>query len=208
MRRLRSHRSSGRQSAGDRRRLHSPKPSAMKKFRPLILVPATLCFAAAHCSTPAASGEVRVSDRAALARALADAGPGTRILMGPGDYPGGLQLSGRHGAVGNPIVIASADPAKPARFVGGGSALHLSDVSHVELRDLIITGATGNGLNIDDGATAESPSHHVTLRNLTVTDVGPGGNRDGIKLSGLDDFRVEGCTVERWGEGGSGIDMV
>jgi hypothetical protein len=41
-----------------------------------------------------------------------------------------------------------------------------------------------------------------------VTDVGPTGNRDGIKLSGLDDFRVEGCVVERWGSGGSAIDMV
>jgi hypothetical protein len=38
--------------------------------------------------------------------------------------------------------------------------------------------------------------------------VGPKGNRDGIKLSGVTDFRVEGCTLERWGAGGSAIDMV
>jgi hypothetical protein len=38
--------------------------------------------------------------------------------------------------------------------------------------------------------------------------VGPGGNRDGFKLSGVDDFEVEDCTFERWGTGGSGIDMV
>ena len=43
---------------------------------------------------------------------------------------------------------------------------------------------------------------------MVVRDIGPTGNRDGIKLSGVDDFRVEGCTVERWGSGGSGIDMV
>jgi hypothetical protein len=46
------------------------------------------------------------------------------------------------------------------------------------------------------------------LHGLTVADVGPDGNRDGIKLSGLDDFRVEVCHLERWGSGGSGIDMV
>jgi hypothetical protein len=46
------------------------------------------------------------------------------------------------------------------------------------------------------------------LRNPVIRDVGPTGNRDGIKLSGVDDFRVEGCTIERWGSGGSGIDMV
>jgi hypothetical protein len=41
-----------------------------------------------------------------------------------------------------------------------------------------------------------------------VRDVGPGGNRDGIKLSGVKDFLVSGCTLERWGDRGSGIDMV
>jgi hypothetical protein len=44
---------------------------------------------------------------------------------------------------------------------------------------------------------------------LTVRDIGPEGNRDGIKLSGVADFRVERCVIERWGTGGgSGIDMV
>jgi hypothetical protein len=43
---------------------------------------------------------------------------------------------------------------------------------------------------------------------LKVSDVGPQGNRDGIKLSGVADFVVEQCTVERWGANGSGIDMV
>src|SRR6185295_6848225 len=39
--------------------------------------------------------------------------------------------------------------------------------------------------------------------------VGPGGNCDGIKLSGVDEFRVASCTVEGWGTGGgSAIDMV
>jgi len=39
--------------------------------------------------------------------------------------------------------------------------------------------------------------------------VGPQGNHDAIKLSGVVDFRVEGCVIERWGTGGgSGIDMV
>jgi Right handed beta helix region len=48
----------------------------------------------------------------------------------------------------------------------------------------------------------------LVLLRLRVSDVGPRGNRDGIKLSGVEDFRVEGCTVERWGDGGSAIDMV
>jgi hypothetical protein len=63
-------------------------------------------------------------------------------------------------------------------------------------------------VNLDDGGTPETPSHHVTLRGLVVRDVGPEGNCDGIKLSGLEDLRVEGCTVERWGRGGSAVDLV
>lgn len=165
------------------------------------------CLPLAACSG-AAPGEVRVSDAAGLARALQGAGPGTRILLQPGEYRGGVSILNCRGEAGRPVVIASADPANPARISGGGSGLHLSEVAHVELRDLVLTGATGNGLNIDDGGTPDTPSHHVTLQNLRVLDVGPEGNRDGIKLSGLDDFRVENCTVERWGEGGSAIDMV
>ncbi|HEX6983910.1 MAG TPA: right-handed parallel beta-helix repeat-containing protein, partial [Planctomycetaceae bacterium] len=81
-------------------------------------------------------------------------------------------------------------------------------VSHIELHDLVITKSDGNGINVDDGGTPETPSRHVLLRGIVVRDIGPEGNRDGIKLSGVEDFRVESCTVERWGERGSGIDMV
>ena len=54
----------------------------------------------------------------------------------------------------------------------------------------------------------ESAPPHVVLHGLTVHDIGSDRNHDAIKLSGLDDFRVEKCIVERWGKKGSGIDMV
>jgi hypothetical protein len=113
-----------------------------------------------------------------------------------------------HGRPGAPIVIAGADRKRPPVIRGGAAAFQFSDVTYLELQDLALTGGTGNGLNIDDGGTFETPTHHVTLRRLHVTDVGPRGNRDGIKLSGLDDFQVLDCMVERWGDGGSAIDMV
>jgi hypothetical protein len=43
---------------------------------------------------------------------------------------------------------------------------------------------------------------------LRISDIGPRGNHDGIKLSGVDDFTVVDCHVERWGSSGSAIDMV
>jgi len=126
----------------------------------------------------------------------------------PGEYEGGLYFSNVRGEPDQPIVLAGADPNHPPVIRGAGECLHLSDVAYVELRDLVLTGASGNGLNIDDGGSFDTPAHHVVLRGLKVTDIGPEGNRDGIKLSGLDDFRLEQCVVERWGEGGQGIDMV
>ena len=86
--------------------------------------------------------------------------------------------------------------------------MHLTDPAYVELHDLVISKARGNGLNIDDGGSYDTPAHHVVLRRLVVRDVGSDGNHDGLKLSGLDDFTVEECTVERWGKRGSAIDMV
>lgn len=150
---------------------------------------------------------VVVRNLATLRQALATAGPGTRVLVAPGQYEGGFYAENVRGAAGKPVVVAAQDPARPPVFHGGKGA-HLSDVAYLELRDLVFDGATANGLNIDDGGSYATPSHRVVLSRITVRNVGPRGNRDGIKLSGVDDFRVEGCVLERWGDGGSGIDMV
>jgi hypothetical protein len=160
----------------------------------------------AHSNAPAATIPVR--DRAALEKAVAGAKPGDRILLAPGEYRGGLYFPGLQGRPNAPIVIAAADRNRPPVIRGGTNNLHLPDAAYVELSDLILAGGTGNGLNIDDAGSFETPAHHITLRRLRVTDVGPRGNRDGIKLSGVDDFQVVDCVLERWGDGGSGIDMV
>lgn len=151
---------------------------------------------------------VKVNSAASLRAAVAAAKPGTRILLAPGTYPGGFQFSQVQGAPGQPIVIGAEDPTQPPVLQGGANGIQLSDPAYVELQDLVITGATGNGLNIDDAGTFDTPAHHIVLRRLRITDIGPSGNRDGIKLSGVIDFTVEHCTLERWGNGGSGIDMV
>ena len=152
--------------------------------------------------------EVRVSTIAELRAAIAEAKPGGAILIAPGEYPGGLSIRELKGEADRPIRLKGEDPAHPPRFTGGSFAMQLSQVSYVELHDLTVVGASDNGINIDDGGILDKPSHHLLLRGLTVQDIGPRGNHDGIKLSGIADFRVEDCTLIRWGEGGSGIDMV
>jgi len=151
---------------------------------------------------------VNVASVADLQRAAAAAKPGTRIRIAAGTYAGGVHLVGLSGTPGRPVVLEAADPAEPPVFEGGGSGLQLSDPVYVEVVGLTFRGQRGNGVNIDDGATPATPAHHVTLRRLTVQDIGPDGNCDGIKLSGLNDLRVEGCVVERWGRGGSAVDLV
>ncbi len=182
--------------------------------QPLQLVPLGAVLAIVGLLFPFAAADaqgtdVRVRDAASFRQAVGRAKPGTRILLEPGVYAGGFHFSNLHGESNAPIVIAAADPARPPMFQGGGVAMQLSRPAFLELSDLVVTNMSGNGLNIDDGGVYESPAHHLVLRRLTVRDVGPGGNHDGLKLSGVADFRVEGCVIERWGTGGgSAIDMV
>ncbi len=175
-------------------------------FRPCLLI-AFAVTALAGGVAPVAAESVRVANRTELVQALRQAGPGSEIIIAPGEYAGGLSQRDLRGSPEQPIVIRAADASKPPVISGGASGLHLSSPQHVELRDLVFIGASGNGLNIDDGGAAGS-ARGLALKELVVRDVGPDGNRDGIKLSGLDQFRIENCEIRQWGSGGSAIDMV
>ena len=154
-------------------------------------------------SRPAA---VAVADDAALRQALAGAPAGRRIVLAPGRYRPGVYARGLRGTADRPIVIEAADANNPPVFEGGPAGLHLSACAHLTLRNLVVRGQSGNGINIDDGGDPAAASHHVTLEGVRVSDVGPKGNRDAIKLSGVDDLVIRNCTIEGWG--GEGIDMV
>ncbi len=175
-------------------------------------LPAVICVGLSMIVARAA--DVAVSNAAELRAAVAAAQPGTRVLLAGGIYAGGFHFTNLRGEPGRPIVLAAADPKNPPVFSEAKTGLHLSNPASVELRELATAPLSDNGLNIDDGAPApsgegEQRTHHITLRGLRVMDVGTTGNQDGIKLSGVWDFRVEACTIERWGRGGgSAIDMV
>src|SRR6185503_10558721 len=117
-------------------------------------------IAAVLVSSGLTDDSVLVRNNQELRDAAARARPGTVIRVAAGEYHGGLELAGWRGEPGRPIVLAAADPKEPPVFRGGGSALHLIDAEHVELRDLVVAGATGNGINVDDGGSFETPSHH------------------------------------------------
>lgn len=175
---------------------------------PGLLMFGIVAFAAAASFGKPDPGIVRVTTRNELVDAVNLASPGTQILVAPGEYRGGLSFTGLRGVQRKPIVIGAVDPANPPKILGGASGIHLRDVAWIELRNLILSGATGNGLNIDDGGDLDKPASRVVLSGLVIRDVGPKGNHDGIKLSGVDNFTIEKCVVERWGDSGSAIDMV
>lgn len=166
---------------------------------PLLLLVTTVAL-------PSSAADRAVRNAAELRAALAGAKAGTTILIAPGEYGSGFDLRGVAGTAAAPIVIRGADPQRPPTFTGGRLAWAVSDCSYVTLKGLSVRGSTGNGLNVDDGGTADTPAHHITIEDVTVSDVGPRGNLDGLKMSGVDDFVVRRCRFEGWG--GSAIDMV
>jgi len=152
------------------------------------------------------AAEVLVRDSSQFQAVVRELTPGTTIVLAPGTFQGNIYVQGAAGMQEAPIVIRGADPNDPACFAGGGQAIHLADCSHLILRNLKVTGFPGNGINIDDGGSFETPAHHITLENVTILQTGPEGNHDALKMSGVDHFTVRRCYFEGWG--GSGIDMV
>lgn len=148
----------------------------------------------------ASQAVVRVDSVPALRQALANAKPGTTILIATTIYDQPLYAENIHGTAEKKIIIRGADPGRKPQFKNW----QLSSVSHLEISHIQFVGARSNGLNIDDGGKG-SASHHIRIHNVTVADL-PKGNHDGIKLSGVEDFSIEESTIMRWG--GSGIDMV
>lgn len=104
------------------------------------------------------------------------------------------------------LTIEAAHPAKPPLFVGGANAWQFSRCAGLTLRNLACRGQTGNGFNLDDGGPDKGDVPGITLENLSVSEIGPDGNCDGIKCSGLAGLTIRGCTVEGWG--GQAIDLV
>jgi hypothetical protein len=150
--------------------------------------------------------DVAVRDAAELRTELGRAEPGTTITLAPGDYGNGVYVRKLRGTKDKPIVIAGADAEKPPHFSGGTHAFHFSGCQYVTLRNVKVTRASANGINADDAGDTENPSTGMVFENLAIEEIGPRGNRDGLKLSGIDEFAVRGCTFSGWG--GSAIDMV
>lgn len=142
-----------------------------------------------------------------LQLAAAQAQPGDTILIREGTYSGGDYMENLKGTAGAWITIR-AHQNENILFQGGSQAFHLTDPAYLRIEGLTFNGQTGNGVNIDDGGTYETPAHHLIISNCTWSGMNATGNNDELKLSGLDDFTIIDCDFLNGATGGSLIDMV
>jgi len=149
----------------------------------------------------AAADVIIVRDGVSLRTALLGLKPDTTLKIAPGDYPGGHHVSGVE-----KLTVEALDPEKPPHFKGGANAWHFSRCNDLTLRILRISGQTGNGLNLDDGGDLANPTTGITIEHVEISNIGPYGNHDGIKCSGVDKLTIRDCTITGWG--GQGIDFV
>ena len=132
---------------------------------------------------------------------------GDTVIIHAGTYTGTFFISNLAGTPTNPILIEGAS-GENVVFSGGAESFHFSDISYVSIRNITFQNQTGNGMNIDDAGTFNSPSHHIIIRNCTFRNISASGNNDLLKLSGVDDFEIADCTFLNGASGGSGVDMV
>lgn len=170
-------------------------------MKPLLAVLVALIpLFALHAAEPAGQVVV-VRDAGQLRSALGALKPGTTLKIGPGEYPGGQSMRG----VAR-LTVEALDPKNPPHFKGGSGGWHFSQCDGLTVRNLRISGQRANGLNLDDGGQAAKPVRGVTIERVEISDIGPRGNHDGIKASGITGLTIRDCAVSGWG--GQGIDLV
>jgi hypothetical protein len=144
---------------------------------------------------------------ASLQVAAVDARPGDTLLFMAGTHTGGSYISNLQGRADAWIVITGPASGE-ARITGGSTALQFSDPAFLKIRGLVFEGQTGNGVNIDDAGSMDTPAHDIIIEQCTFRDINATGNNDLLKMSGVDDFVVRDCVFLNGSPGGSMIDMV
>lgn len=150
-------------------------------------------------------GTGRQFDRIGSAATVAK--PGDTIIIKPGAFMGNEVINNLKGTSDQWIIIA-AEVSGKSIFIGGSSALHFSDPEYVVIDGLTFDMQTGNGVNIDDGGSYETPASNIIIRNCLWEGIDASGNNDELKLSGVDDFEIRDCIFLNGSKGGSLIDMV
>ena len=142
-----------------------------------------------------------------LNAAAAAAQPGDTIVFVTGVHAGGAHVSDLKGTADKWIVLRG-DGDKGSIIRGGSNAFQLTDAAYLRIEGLVFEAQTGNGVNLDDGGTYDTPSHHIVIDTCEWRSINATGNNDMLKMSGIDDFVISNCSFSNGAAGGSMIDMV
>ena len=142
-----------------------------------------------------------------LTQAVAVTVPGDSIIIHQGSYPGGLSFVNLQGTAVKHIYIMSV-PSETVIFTGGANSWQMTDAAYILIKGITFQHQTGNGFNIDDGGSYNTPSHHIVFDSCTFRDIKATGNNDLLKMSGVDFFEIRRCAFLNGAAGGSGIDLV
>lgn len=147
-----------------------------------------------------------VGSQAELAEAVRTLKPGDVLLLQPGTYSGDITIRDVAGTANAPITIRGADPRSRPLLERAQEALHLSNCSYLRLQYLNVVNCSENGITIDDGGNLNTPAHHIIVEHVTISETGPQGNHNSLKLIGVDNVIVRACEFEGWS--GSAINMI
>jgi hypothetical protein len=127
-----------------------------------------------------------------LVAAVPAIAPGTRILLGPGDYTAGATITDKRGTAEAPIWLEGPATGTPARILGGGGpGLHLIGAQYWVIRNVTISGLTQQaGINVDDGSGAGN-AHHIVLDHVTIGSV----TRSCTQFSGVSEVVVRDSSL-------------
>ncbi len=145
--------------------------------------------------------ELVAHDARELRAALSGLQAGDVLKIAPGTYPGGHHVRGIEN-----LTVEALDPAQPPLFEGGNGGWHFSQCPGLTLRHLRVRGQKINGINLDDGGVEKPLVKGVRVEGVEVGDIGPQGNFDALKASGLQGLVVQDCVFAGWG--GQGVDLV
>lgn len=133
--------------------------------------------------------------------------PGDVLILMPGRHRA-ANFSNLRGTAEKPIVIRAVDPKDPPIIEAGRYGLQFHRSQYVVLEDMVVTGATINGVLVDDAPRSTDGKRHdanLTFRRVTVLKTGPEGQRDAFCFSGVSGVHLDSCRVEGWG--GSAVSM-
>lgn len=127
---------------------------------------------------------------------------GDEVILMPGEHRPGF-LTGLRGGR-KKIVIRGVRPDLTSIIAGVRYGLVLTDCNNVEVRDLVIRGATVYGIHAKGPEGGESES--IQVRHVRVERTGPQGRRQGIRLERIKGANFLDCVVDGWGD--SGLELV